>query len=199
MSEPTKELKQQLAERWKGGERLPSLARDASVVVGRDLACATVRNWIVQELGGPEKFKAASLLRDESHPRTQGFGGGRAVIDDSNVPVIKGKRVGWGLDHITSHGRREDVLIAPDGKRYVHALAQERADLIAISATRGLSPLRLRLEHGSHVAKRMRKEEKLVEQGEEQRNRKFQESFGPEALPIDALARTKPKQVKRKK
>jgi hypothetical protein len=188
MSEPTKELIQQLTERWKGGERLPSLARDASTAVGKELACATVRNWIVKEVGGKEKFAVASAARDEAHPRIGGFGGGGGVvIDDSEVPTLKGAplKEGWQLTHIVSHGRREDVIVSPDGKRYVHALAQERADLIySKPKTRGLPPLRLRLEHTSHVAKKVRQETKLVKQGEDQRERE---------------SATKPKQVRRKK
>jgi hypothetical protein len=190
MSEPTKELIQQLTERWKGGERLPSLARDASTAVGKELACATVRNWIVKECGGKEKFAAASTLRDEAHPRTAGPG--FTPVDDSDVPVIKSAKLkdGWKLEGVTVRGRREDVIISPDGKRYVHALPQERADLIAKIKTRGLEALRLRLESGSHVGRRKDKEEKVEQERhvakkqrrvKKQQHRKTIESLTPEA------------------
>lgn len=92
-------------------------------------------------------------------------------MDDTGVPVIDGMRVkdGWRSATIRVRGRAEDVFIAPDDRRYVRAAAGEQADLIARVVSARFSQLlvtRLRLEQGSRLVRRARKDERLVQQGE---------------------------------
>lgn len=125
------------------------------------------------------------------------------MMDDTGVQVITGMRTadGWRSETIRVRGRAEDVFVSPAGLRYVKAMELERADLIArVDSKRFAQTLvvRLRLEQGSALAKKSKREQKLIDQGEEARNRGFQEAFGPDALPNDALKNTKPKRVRRK-
>ena len=176
-------LAAEMTSRWQAGERLPALGKVASEKLNRRVAPVTVRGWIIKHLGGPEKFHAASLERDAAHPRSKPKpptrpkrepGAPPVVIDDSGVPVVGAdKRKSWGSLSIRVKGYSEDVFVSPDGVRYVRAAASEKADVIADLTDRGLGRMRLRLEEGSRLAKRARKERRLVRKGEEQRERRY--------------------------
>lgn len=178
-------LAKSLTERWQAGERLPALGKVASEELKRHVAPVTVRGWIIKTLGGPGPFQAASAERDSKFPRTKPKpptrpkrepGAPAPVMDDSKVPVVAGDdRKLWGSLSITVRGYSEDVFTSPDGQRYVRAAASEKADVIADLTDRGLGRIRMRLEEGSRLAKRARKERKLVKKGEEQKQRRLSE------------------------
>lgn len=92
-------------------------------------------------------------------------------------------------------GRAEDVFVSPDGLRYVTAGENEKADLIVRLVSKRFSqPLvtRLCLEKGSQLARRSRKDERLVQQGEKQREQRA--GF----TPADALVPAARTHVRRK-
>lgn len=199
---PVPELAQQLLQRWQAGERLPALARVASEVLKRHLAPITVRGWIIQLLGGPTGYTAAAAQREQEHPRAKPKpprvprvpGEVRTVIDDSNVPVItKGRiKAGWRSEKLLVRGVQEDVLIAPDGTRYLRAKDSERADLIYESPTPGIPKYRLRKEETSSKTRAVRREKRLVRRGEAARERKSQEAVSdPEVVPTKHVRRKK--------
>lgn len=189
-----------LTQRWRAGERLPALGKVASEVLKRHVAPVTVRGWVIKELGGAEAFQQASVARDVEHPRRKpqppraarvkdpsrfADWGGPPAIDDSTVPVVKGTPVkeGWGSTSVRIRGRAEDVLVAPDGTRYLHAGSNERADLIVDLSHKRLGLVRLRLEQTSGKARAARREERLVVRAEKhRRGRKSAENMTKETL-----------------
>jgi hypothetical protein len=213
------ELAQELLKRWQAGERLPALARVASEVVKRALAPDTVRGWLIHLLGGQASYDAAAAQREQEHPRAKPQpprvpripGEARPVIDDSNVQVITAGKIkdGWRGEKLLVRGVQEDVLIAPDGTRYLRAKDSERADLIYESPTPGLPKYRLRKEETSSKTKVVRREQRLIRRGEKARTKKFQAAVGdltavpadalPHGLPADVLDRATTKHVRRKK
>ena len=93
------------------------------------------------------------------------------MMDDTGVPVIGGMSFadGWRTEAIRVRGRGEEVFIAPDGLRYVRASESERADLIYHRVSKRFTMVlhaRLRLEEGSSLVKKMRRERRLVTQGD---------------------------------
>lgn len=175
----------QLTERWQAGERLPALGKVASEQLKRHIAPVTVRGWIIKQVGGAEAFLEASIRRDEQHPRRKPKAprepraprepSAPAVMDDSDVPRVKGAPVkeGWRVTSVRVRGRAEDVLVAPDGTRYMHARSNERADLVVDLSRKGLGEVRLRLEQTSSMTRHNRKEARLVKQGEKARSLKL--------------------------
>jgi len=122
------------------------------------------------------------------------------MMDDAGVPVIGSMfiRDGWLSVSVHVRGRSEDVFVSPDGLRYVRAGENERADLVYHrKSKRFAEPLhaRLRLEEGSALAKRQRKDERLVARGEKQREQRA--GFEP-ADSIDNQRR-KARKVRRKR
>lgn len=124
------------------------------------------------------------------------------MMDDAGVPVIGGMPIkdGWRTETVVVRGRSEEVFISPDGDAYVRATESERADLVVHRISkRYADPLhvRFRLSKDSALMKQQRREKRLVARGEQKRNEKFQEAFGPDHLPNDALAKTK--KIRRKR
>jgi len=122
------------------------------------------------------------------------------MMDDTGVLIIGGMptKDGWRSETIRVRGRSEDVFVSPDGTRYVRAVATERADLIVRNtSTRFVSPLVVRflLEQNSQLTRRSRREQRLVKQGEKQRERRA--GFEPS----DSLSnqRRKTRRVRRKR
>lgn len=165
------------AERWQRGEKLPALAAEAGFKRGK------FRRMLTAALGGKDTFRAL---------RAQGAGGARAReaatsgprIDDSHVPMTVGctKSDGWtsertwrptlvsikladGKANVASRELVQTVHISPTGVPYVVAADTEQADLIVLSKTEGIQNVRLRIFHGSIVAKQLSEEEELLERG----------------------------------
>lgn len=95
------------------------------------------------------------------------------MMDDAGVPVIDGMRIkdGWRSENVRVRDRSEDAFISPDGTRYMKALEQERADLIVVVENRRFPrPMRVRfrLEQHSQLARKGKREQKLVQRGEQQ-------------------------------
>lgn len=119
------------------------------------------------------------------------------MMDDTGVPVLDGMLIadGWKSETIRVRGRSEEVFISPDGLRYVKAAEGEKADLVVRLVSKRFSrPLvtRFRLEKGSSMEKRQRKDERLIARGEKQREQRA--GF----VPADALVPAT-KHVRRKK
>ena len=164
-----------VVQRWRAGARLPALAREATEELKRTIYPATIHAWIVKHLGGQEGFNAAAAVRDTEHPRKL-FGGIRptaVVIDDSAVEVITTGK-GWHSESIAVHGYREDVFIREDGTRYVRARGNEKADFLFKPRLGGLAVMRLRLEHGSHVDRSVRRAKHQEKQDEVQHHQRRQ-------------------------
>jgi len=99
------------------------------------------------------------------------------MMDDSGVTVIGAMPFaeGWKVEAVRVRGRGADVFVSPQGVRYVIAMESERADLIYHRTSRHFpEPLhvRLRLEQGSALSKRQRKEERQTARGERQLEQK---------------------------
>ena len=93
------------------------------------------------------------------------------MMDDEGVPVIGSMfvRDGWGSTSMHVRGRGRDVFISPEGDRYVRAGDLEHADLIYHRVSKRFTdPLhvRLRLQEGSALAKRQRREQKAAAQAD---------------------------------
>lgn len=196
-----KQLAADLAGRWQAGERLPALGRVASEQLKKQIAPVTVRGWIIKHLGGPDQFAVAAAQREQEHPRAKPQpprtprvkGEFVAPPDDSGVLVITAAPTskGWKGAMRRVRGYAEDVLVSPEGTRFVRAQDSEPADLIADLTAKGLGKQRYVMEEKSRLARRARREERQVKHGEEQRERRA--GFEP----ADSLKKTK--QVRRKK
>ncbi len=182
MNDVTKASVQLAAEQIKGGATLAEASKSL------DLPYGSLQKALKQTFG---KDGYTVLMANVTR---RPFGGGAAVVmDDSKVPVIKKMPLkdGWKVEMITVRHRREEVFISPEGKRYVRAQGNEKADLIADATAKKLGRMRLRIEKGSALSRKVHREEKLVQAGEEQRERRA--GFEP----ADSLKRTK--KVRRKR
>lgn len=93
------------------------------------------------------------------------------MMDDTGVRVIKGMptAAGWKTVQVTVAGRSRDAFESPEGVRYVRAGDGERADLIVHMVSRHFTTprhVRLRVEQESALARKARRESKLVAEGE---------------------------------
>lgn len=158
--------------RWKDGERLPALTRLVNAA-GHPVTLGAVRYWLIRACGGPGEYANVAAEREAAHPLERKGPPRREFtpVDDSNVPVITSGRVkdGWGSERILVNERAEDVLVAPDGTRYVHAQSNHNADLIYKGK---YGERRWRKLEGSALARQVKREEKLVQVGAAQRERK---------------------------
>lgn len=116
---------------------------------------------------------------------------------DAGVLVIRKTLIkdGWRSEMIRVHGRSKDVFVSPDGLRYVRALDTEAADLIVETSSKkyvGSFRTRLRLEQGSATARAHRREQRLINRGEKQREARV--GFEP----ADSIKQTT-KHVRRKR
>lgn len=89
------------------------------------------------------------------------------MMDDTGVPVITGMLVseGWQTEMVSVGGWTEMVFVAPDGRRFVEAMAQERADLIVRKVSPRFSqPIvkRLRIQKGSAAGRKIKKEQQAT-------------------------------------
>jgi hypothetical protein len=86
------------------------------------------------------------------------------------APSLKGL---WTKRLIWDGNQQRSVSRAPDGREYIEARPQEKADLIFISKKHaGIGPLRLRLFETSAAKRHLKKEEKVLERGEAALDRK---------------------------
>lgn len=83
-----------------------------------------------------------------------------APAPDPDVPTVTGLKTKDGWRYGTGlevRGRRETVIISPDGTEYLIATGNERADLLVDLSAKRLPNLRLRLLHGSGRAKEVKR------------------------------------------
>jgi hypothetical protein len=146
-----------------------------------------LRNACVQILGSKAKYLAMLDKRAaDKAPRKKGSGSSRGKVgsgspiprvSDVGVPVVTSSKYadGWTGTTLEVRGLQKDVVIAPDGTHYIGAGANERADLIC-DHTKGKHPdlgkSRWRRLETSGLAKKAKKLEKLVQQGEKARVKK---------------------------
>lgn len=197
-----------LLPRWRAGERLPALAREAAATLKRPVPIGTLRFWIVKQVGGAAAYAAEAAAREQEHPRPRLAPPRRengVVVDDSKVPRVAEMRLedGWALASVDIGHVRHDVFVSPEGARYIRALGSEAADLIGVPKRHGLDPVRLKLLEGSALGRRARRHAKLIKHGEKVRNDRFKQNadgtIDPHAEPHDSLRRLKRQGVKRKR
>jgi len=144
-----------------------------------------LRNACVQILGSKEKYLAMLDKRSASTAKgsKKGSGSSRGKVgsgspiprvSDKGVPVVTSSKysAGWSGTTLEVRGVQKDVVISPDGTHYIRAGANERADLICDHAKGGYPDLgksRWRRLETSGLAKKAKKQEKLVQHGEKAR------------------------------
>lgn len=178
----------ELFERWKNGTTIHELVSETK------MSRSSMRKLLTKAAGGKDKFKelraqgAGGKVEPFGGKRASGgrrrkkaSDGTTISPDDEGLPVIHSARKseGWSnrsvlrgkvvnVDKVGPVQWRETVHlvhVAPDGTEYVRAQPNEKADLLYVMDTLGVT-VRLRKYEDSRAAKALKKHEKEVARGE---------------------------------
>jgi hypothetical protein len=98
----------------------------------------------------------------------------KVKISDAAVPVVTSTKFadGWNSEALQVHNHTVDLIIDPEGTKYIGAAANEKADLIvdhSKSRMPALGKIRYRLYETSGTARKVRRQAKLAAKGEKAR------------------------------
>lgn len=168
-------------ERWLAGEQLIALSIEISVKRSK------LRRLFIKQAGGKPAYAAlrakgaGGVVEPFGGKRSEGRQPGVAMVNDKKVKRVTdtSKSAGWtyeykyrpivvAIEGVGNVGWREQtalIFISPKGERYVQAKPSEKADLIGVSKTLGIPDFRMRLYETSAVARKVKRDEKLIKHG----------------------------------
>lgn len=115
--------------RWEKGGTLHGIAAELKKEGKASVSGATVRGWIINHLGGPEKYEAAMAKRAEANPRTAPTRGGAKTTNPevaaANTKALEQFRSGVKLSDIATA-----LGLGPTSSNAVHARVARAAGVL---------------------------------------------------------------------